>query len=58
MKQQVWDVEALHSLLFVYPPGKPDYCESFDTIDFLFCHLRNLSGLISVDVVTLPTAKT
>ena len=46
MKQQVWDVEALHSLLFVYPPGKPDYCGSFDTIDFLFCHLRNLSGSV------------
>ncbi len=29
MKQQVWDVEALHSLLFVYPPWQTGLLREF-----------------------------
>jgi len=38
---------------YVYP-----YCGRFDTIDFLFCNLRNLNGFISVGIGAIHTAKT
>ena len=48
----MWGVEC-SSLIYVYP-----YCGRFDTIDFLFCNLRNLNGFISVGIGAIHTAKT